>query len=84
MIRHAWNRTLAAATALLILALVLLAVFAMTAAVGSTGSAAPQSVTAPVSGDDNGDGRIDEDESGWDCTAMGNRVCGPRPALAQH
>uniref|UniRef100_UPI003F491029 hypothetical protein n=1 Tax=Streptomyces sp. CA-136453 TaxID=3240050 RepID=UPI003F491029 len=29
------------------------------------------------SGDDNGDGRIDEDESGWDCHVMGNRVCGP-------
>jgi hypothetical protein len=28
-------------------------------------------------GDDNGDGRIDEDESGWDCETMGNRVCGP-------
>ncbi|MGW0033037.1 hypothetical protein ACWDXD_24875 [Streptomyces sp. NPDC003314] len=27
-------------------------------------------------GDDNGDGRVDEDESGWDCAAMGNRLCG--------
>ncbi|WP_439377843.1 hypothetical protein [Amycolatopsis lexingtonensis] len=32
---------------------------------------------APLLGDDNGDGVIDEDESGWDCTTMGNRVCGP-------
>lgn len=29
-----------------------------------------------VLGDDNQDGRIDEDESGWDCHTMGNRVCG--------
>ncbi|MGC5245408.1 hypothetical protein ACPXB3_00510 [Gordonia sp. DT219] len=27
-------------------------------------------------GDDNGDGVIDEDESGWDCATMGNQVCG--------
>ncbi|OAT69432.1 hypothetical protein AWB85_20285 [Mycobacteroides immunogenum] len=32
--------------------------------------------TAPIGGDDNGDGVIDEDESGWDCTTMGNRICG--------
>ena len=31
---------------------------------------------APLVGDDNGDGVIDEDESGWDCRTMGNRVCG--------
>jgi hypothetical protein len=30
----------------------------------------------PVAGDDNGDGVIDEDESGWDCRTMGNRICG--------
>lgn len=28
------------------------------------------------SGDDNGDGVIDEDESGWNCRTMGNRICG--------
>lgn len=28
-------------------------------------------------GDDNADGIISEDESGWDCTEMGNRICGP-------
>lgn len=28
-------------------------------------------------GDDNADGRIDEDESGWNCHTMGNRICGP-------
>lgn len=27
-------------------------------------------------GDDNQDGVIDEDESGWDCSAMGNGICG--------
>ena len=29
-----------------------------------------------LSGDDNGDGRIDEDESGWNCETMGNGECG--------
>jgi hypothetical protein len=28
-------------------------------------------------GDDNADGRIDEDESGWNCAEMGNLRCGP-------
>ncbi|MEU8133264.1 hypothetical protein [Streptodolium elevatio] len=27
-------------------------------------------------GDDNNDGRVDEDETGWDCRTMGNRECG--------
>lgn len=27
-------------------------------------------------GDDNADGVIEEDESGWDCTTMGNLICG--------
>ncbi|MFD9394999.1 hypothetical protein ACFWBB_31005 [Streptomyces sp. NPDC060000] len=31
---------------------------------------------ADALGDDNRDGRIEEDESGWDCHRMGNRVCG--------
>ncbi|QOV41602.1 hypothetical protein IM697_18580 [Streptomyces ferrugineus] len=31
---------------------------------------------ADAMGDDNRDGRVDEDESGWDCRVMGNRVCG--------
>lgn len=31
---------------------------------------------APLeAGDDNGDGVIDEDESGWDCSTMGNGMC---------
>ncbi|BDY27534.1 hypothetical protein [Mycolicibacterium mageritense] len=32
--------------------------------------------TSPLIGDDNHDGVIDEDESGWDCTTMGNQICG--------
>ncbi|MCX4976511.1 hypothetical protein [Streptomyces sp. NBC_00620] len=37
-------------------------------------------VTAP--GDDNRDGIVDEDESGWDCRTMGNRVCGTDKPVA--
>ncbi|SEE82976.1 hypothetical protein SAMN05216483_6689 [Streptomyces sp. 2131.1] len=32
---------------------------------------------ADLMGDDNRDGRVDEDETGWDCATMGNRECGP-------
>jgi hypothetical protein len=32
---------------------------------------------ADLMGDDNRDGIVDEDETGWDCTTMGNRECGP-------
>ncbi|MFI7301325.1 hypothetical protein [Streptomyces sp. NPDC050121] len=32
---------------------------------------------ADLMGDDNRDGYVDEDESGWDCATMGNRQCGP-------
>ena len=34
-------------------------------------------VYAYEAGDDDGDGRIDEDESGWSCVDNGNRTCGP-------
>ena len=34
-------------------------------------------------GDDNGDGIITEDESGWSCVDDGNKVCGYRFALAR-
>ncbi|MEU6756054.1 hypothetical protein [Streptomyces sp. NPDC046685] len=52
-------------------------------ALGAVGSlsapaATPGHVTvasAPI-GDDNHDGTVDEDESGWDCHTMGNRICG--------
>lgn len=27
-------------------------------------------------------GQVEEDEPGWDCTTMGNRVCGPQVELA--
>ncbi len=30
-----------------------------------------------VPADSNHDGRVDEDEPGWDCTQNGNRQCGP-------
>ena len=33
--------------------------------------------TLPEVGDDNADGIITEDESGWSCVDMGNKVCGP-------
>ena len=35
-----------------------------------------QAMTQAIAGDDNRDGVIDEDESGWNCATMGNRVCG--------
>ena len=31
---------------------------------------------AALPGDDNHDGVVMEDETGWDCRFMGNRVCG--------
>lgn len=34
-------------------------------------------VSTVLMGDDNQDGIIDEDESGWDCHALGNHICGP-------
>ncbi len=40
---------------------------------------APQRAVPGIPGDDNGDGVISEDESGWDCFAMGNRICGDLP-----
>lgn len=57
------------------------AVFAVGVAAASAGSG--EHHTAPTvqlrhvpGGDDNGDGRYDEDESGFDCGYDGNRVCG--------
>ncbi|MFJ2745262.1 hypothetical protein ACIO3O_37020 [Streptomyces sp. NPDC087440] len=52
---------------------------------GTTASLSPADAPAPApapkvtvvkTGDDNRDGRIDEDETGWDCATMGNRTCG--------
>ncbi|MEU3502621.1 hypothetical protein ABZ726_18285 [Streptomyces hundungensis] len=79
MIRRAWNRTAAIATMLLIVGLVLLAALAMGSALDDSANAVDRN-SAHLTGDDNGDGRIDEDESGWDCRTMGNHVCGPVPA----
>lgn len=36
----------------------------------------PEPTPEPLVGDDNGDGVIHEDESGWDCRWDGNTVCG--------
>jgi hypothetical protein len=54
-------------------------VLGFAAAPHGTAHAAPVGVDvyAYEVGDDNADGRIDEDESGWDCATMGNRICGP-------
>ncbi len=38
---------------------------------------APVDVYAHEVGDDNQNGIVEEDESGWSCADMGNRVCGP-------
>jgi hypothetical protein len=45
---------------------------------GAAAHAAPVGVDvyAYEVGDDNADGVMQEDESGWDCTTMGNRICG--------
>ena len=47
--------------------------YASTPVTVETNSAAP----AILAGDDNLDGIIDEDESGWNCETMGNGICGP-------
>ncbi|AKN68701.1 hypothetical protein QR97_01775 [Streptomyces sp. PBH53] len=67
--------TIAAGTA----ATITLAALAVASAPPSRPSP-PRVVAVIPAGDDNGDGRIDEDESGWDCRVMGNRVCGPSAA----
>ena len=53
-------------------------VLGFAAAPHGTAHAAPVGVDAYAYevGDDNSDGVIMEDESGWDCTSMGNRICG--------
>ncbi|MCD9903194.1 hypothetical protein LUR56_31075 [Streptomyces sp. MT29] len=54
-----------------------LALLGLAATIGDPADSTPTAprVVALSPGDDNRDGRIDEDESGWDCTAMGNRLC---------
>lgn len=43
----------------------------------TAGPEASRNGHSSFAGDDNNDGVIQEDESGWDCTTMGNRICGP-------
>ncbi|MFG2986170.1 hypothetical protein ACGFYQ_33800 [Streptomyces sp. NPDC048258] len=68
-LRYTSRRTTAAATAAAIALLFL----------GAASSLPHHNAPAAASvlaGDDNRDGVIDEDESGWDCARMGNKVCG--------
>ncbi|MFI1012591.1 hypothetical protein [Streptomyces sp. NPDC020965] len=46
----------------------------------------PAAGRADMRGDDDRDGRISEDEQGWNCRTMGNRICGVRvvPAECRH
>jgi len=48
----------------------------LAAAVIAMAPQSPIDVYAYEVGDDNGDGVVMEDESGWNCTTMGNQVCG--------
>ncbi|WP_404949084.1 hypothetical protein HFP70_35465 [Streptomyces sp. ARC14] len=57
----------------------LLAVAASLPSAGDGVAAPPRTAALDVAyapGDDNRDGRVDEDESGWDCRSMGNGLCG--------
>jgi hypothetical protein len=74
MIRRILDRVNAAAIVAGLLALVVLASLATIGAARSDSPVRP--TTATVRGDDNRDGTVDEDESGWDCRTMGNGVCG--------
>ncbi|QDK03166.1 hypothetical protein SEA_SYDNAT_86 [Mycobacterium phage SydNat] len=50
-----------------------------TAAIGAMALADPGvegTESSRIKGDDNGDGIVMEDESGWDCRTMGNLICG--------
>ncbi|MGW7090010.1 hypothetical protein ACWGH2_41875 [Streptomyces sp. NPDC054871] len=78
-LRTLYTRARAAAAVAGLLALLFLAGAATFGAARADGTPRP---TATV-GDDNRDGRIDEDESGWDCRTMGNRVCGPDTVPAE-
>ncbi|MFI8265349.1 hypothetical protein [Streptomyces sp. NPDC085665] len=69
----AWLR--AAAVLAGLLGLLFLALAATVGAVRIDSAAPRPAVTANV-GDDNGDGAVDEDEPGWNCHTMGNRICG--------
>jgi hypothetical protein len=45
-------------------------------ALAHTDTVAGYDAYAAEVGDDNENGIIEEDESGWNCTTMGNRICG--------
>jgi hypothetical protein len=58
-------------------AAVLAALVIATLAGGITAVIVLASVPKPnLVGDDNGDGVVEETETGWDCASMGNRTCG--------
>jgi hypothetical protein len=83
--QRAAARVKAAAVLAGLLALTFLALAAsLTAARSDSAPQRPATVTisGETTGDDNGDGHVDEDESGWDCRAMGNHRCGPAPSHA--
>jgi hypothetical protein len=50
--------------------------FASLVGLASPAIAAPIDHYAFEMGDDNGDGVVQEDESGWSCVDQGNRTCG--------
>ena len=52
-----------------------LAIASVTIATAALFGAAHASAS-PLIGDDNHDGLVMEDESGWDCATMGNLICG--------
>jgi hypothetical protein len=70
------TRTRAAAVLAGLLALLFLAGAATVSAVRADATPHPATTVTVTVGDSNGDDRIDEDEPGWDCRTMGNRVCG--------
>ncbi|MFJ2225626.1 hypothetical protein ACIOFY_36990 [Streptomyces anulatus] len=59
------------------LATALLGTVGILGATAAPGAPVPPAsgVTVTLPGDDNRDGYVDEDESGWDCRTMGNRLC---------
>lgn len=46
------------------------------ALIGLSAITAAPAFAAPLFGDDNHDGIVMEDETGWDCATMGNMICG--------
>ncbi|MGW3627603.1 hypothetical protein [Streptomyces sp. NPDC000880] len=65
------------AAAVAVMVLGTLASLSSTPSAAQAGPAPTVTAAAVLPGDDNRDGIVDEDESGWDCRTMGNRQCGP-------